>query len=140
MSFLLRDYKTWMPGTSLLSGRRTRAGTAGSRRRVRPNSAHSRLEEKHPQPLARAFTNRKIEAIDDREAKTARRHGVLAGRLVGVEGDLHARYRGHRADRIDQRLRRMAVVRPVRAEQHDAIAVAAVRVGVAPDALPIEPH
>ena len=68
-----------------------------------------------------------IEAVHDREPEAARRHRVLARRLVLVEGDLHARHGRHRAHLIDERLRRMAIARPVRAEQHHAVAVAAVR-------------
>ena len=82
-------------------------------------------------PAARGEAAVEVPAVDDGEPEAARRHRVGLGGLVLVERDLHARYAGPRADLVDRR-RGMAVVRPVRAEQHDAVAVAPVVVVEAP--------
>src|SRR5262249_61849136 len=75
---------------------------------------------------------------DDRQAKTAGGHGVLLRLFVLVEGDLHARHVAKLFHLGHQRWRRMAIARPMRRKQHDAVAVAPVAVGKDPALLVIE--
>ena len=91
------------------------------------------------QPLAPRHGRAQIEAVDDGKAKPAGRHGVAFRRAVFVEGDLHAGDARHGFDLVDQRRRRMAVARPVRSEQHDAVAFAAIVVEKIPLAPLVEP-
>src|SRR5882757_1063496 len=95
-------------------------------------------EEMRAQDFAAGKARLKAPGVDDGKAKTAGRHGVLGGRLVLVEGDLHARYAREIADLRHQRLRRMAILQTMGAEQNDAEAVAAVVVGEIPDAPIVE--
>src|SRR5580692_10390554 len=95
-------------------------------------------EEILPELLARGKRSAEIETVDDRQAETPGRHGVVLRRAVLMEGDLHAGDAGRALDRIDQRLRRMTVAAAVRSEQHDAVTLAAVVVVKIPVAILIE--
>lgn len=55
-----------------------------------------------------------IPAIDDRNAKAARRHGMAIGGQFLVEGDLEARDAGQGRDLALQVERRMAIARSMR--------------------------
>ena len=81
---------------------------------------------------------RQIEGIDERHAEPARRHGMALRGLVLVKGDLHARHPRHGRHLPHQLRRRMTIAPAPRPAQHDAEAVAAVAVGVAPDAVAVE--
>src|SRR5882757_10985890 len=91
-------------------------------------------EEMRAQDFAAGKARLTAPGVDDGKAKAAGRHRVLGGRLVFVEGDLHARYAREIADLRHQRRWRVLVMGPVRTEQHDTEAVAAVAVGELPDA------
>src|ERR1700730_15880432 len=96
-------------------------------------------EKIFPEPLARGERLAEIETVDDGEAETAGRHGVLFRRAVLVESDLHAGDAGRALDRVNQRQRRMPVAAAVRSEQHDAVTLAAVVVVKIPLAVFIKP-
>src|SRR5262252_5132360 len=81
-------------------------------------------KEMSTQQVAPGAAGCEIKGIHHREAEAAGRHGVALGLLVLVEGDLHTRHPGQARDLRQQRGRRVAIARPVRAEQHDAVAVA----------------
>src|SRR5580693_878600 len=89
-------------------------------------------QEEFAEPLAARHSRAQVEAVDDGEAKTARRHGVLLRRAVLVKSDLDAGHSRYRFDVVDQRRRRMPIAAPVRSEQHDAITLAAIVVGKIP--------
>ncbi len=93
-----------------------------------------------PQLLARGLPGLQRLRIDDRQAEAARRHGVVRRVLVLVERDLHAGDAGHRAHLVHQGRRRVAVARSVRAEQHHAVAVDAIAVGIDPVAGDMQTH
>src|ERR1700741_5237192 len=84
--------------------------------------APSGLRQKiFPQPLARRLRLAEIETVDDGQAEAAGRHGVVLGRAVLVEGDLHAGDAGYALDLVKQSRRWMTVAAAVRSEQHDAV-------------------
>src|SRR5262245_57082491 len=65
---------------------------------------------------------------------------MVLRRLVLVEGDLHARYPRHGRDLLHQRRWGMAITTAPWSAQHEAIAVAAIGIGVPPHAVAIERH
>src|ERR1700722_16816577 len=76
------------------------------------------------EPLTRGKRRRKVEAVHDREAKSARRHGMLLRRTIFMKGNLHARYTGRAFDLFDKFRRGMPIASAVRSEQHDTVAFA----------------
>src|SRR5579862_3668255 len=102
--------------------------------------APSGLRQKiFPEPLARGKRFAEVETVDDGQAETAGRHGVEFRGAILMEADLHAGDTGRALDLVDERLRRMPVTAAVRAEQHDAVTLAAVVVVKNPVAILVEP-
>ncbi len=95
-------------------------------------------QQRLPQPIARSLAGGQRVGVDDGEAEATGRHGVVRGVAFLVEGDLYRGNARHAAHRIHQRRRRMAIARTMRAEQHDAVAVAPVGIEKIPVAGDVE--
>src|SRR3954452_13635699 len=90
-----------------------------------PNSDVGLSQETVSQPLAPGLSGFQRPRIDDRKPEPPWRHCVMVGLFVFVEGDLHARNPRHATHLGHERRGWMAIARPMRSEQHNAVAVTA---------------
>src|SRR4051812_47461115 len=74
------------------------------------------------QPLSRGVSRGAIPAVDDRDPKAARWHGVPLGGQILVKSDLQARDAGPPDDPLLQRGRRLWVAPPMRRKHPHAVA------------------